>query len=309
MTFATEQSNSRRYLRIFTALMWLALPITVIMYARACQELPVRLATHFNLANQPNGWMSREGSLVFLLVMIGFVAGLATLILWRIRRPDAAAWARLLLFYVILGTLLWAGEAIIAYNVHAQPVNVAPVLVSGMGAALLVVITALATRRGVQLPASSVLAVERHNSPKMALVMGVATIPMIAVITAIPVTGLRIALGVAVALMLGSAALAWDGFHYVFSPSGVEIRTLGFRLRSIAAADIKSYAIDRWNIIGGYGIRGVGDKRAYVWGNRGVLIKTSEGEVFLGHDRPEQIIRDLDLIARNHEARGAGFSS
>lgn len=309
MTFATEPSNSRRYLRIFTALMWLALPITVIMYARAWQELPVRLATHFNLANQPNGWMSREGSLVFLLVMIGFVAGLATLILWRIRRPDAAAWALLLLFYVILGTLLWAGEAIIAYNVHARPVNVAPVLLSGMGAALLVVITALVTRRGVQLPASSVLAVERHNSPKMALVMGVATIPMIAVITALPVTGLRIALGVAVALMLGSAALAWDGFHYVFSPSGVEIRTLGFRLRSIAAADIKSYAIDRWNIIGGYGIRGVGDKRAYVWGNRGVLIKTSEGEVFLGHDRPEQIIRDLDLIARNHEARGAGFSS
>lgn len=309
MTFATEQTNSRRYLRIVTALMWLALPITAIMYAMAWRELPARLATHFNLANQPNGWMSREGSLVFLLVMIGFVAGLATLILSRIRKPDPAAWALLLLFYVILGTLLWAGEAIIAYNVHAQPVNVAPVLVSGMGAALLVVITALATRRGVQLPASSVLAVERHNSPKMALVLGVATVPMVAVITAIPVTGVRIALGVAVALMLGSAALAWDGFHYVFSPSGVEIRTLGFRLRSIAAADIKSYAIDRWNIIGGYGIRGVGDKRAYVWGNRGVLIKTSEGEVFLGHDRPEQIIRDLDLIARNHEARGAGFSS
>ncbi len=95
----------------------------------------------------------------------------------------------------------------------------------------------------------------------------------------------------------------------LFSSSGVEVRTLGFRLRSIPAADIKSYALDRWNVIGGYGIRGVGDKRAYVWGNRGVRIKTLEGEVFLGHDSPEQIIRDLDLITRKHEARGAGFSS
>ena len=57
------------------------------------------------------------------------------------------------------------------------------------------------------------------------------------------------------------------------------------------------------------GVRGVGDKRAYVWGNRGVLIKTSEGEVFLGHNNPEQIIRDLDLMTRNHEARGAALSS
>jgi hypothetical protein len=34
-----------------------------------------------------------------------------------------------------------------------------------------------------------------------------------------------------------------------------------------------------------------------------------EGEVFLGHDSPEQIIRDLDSITRNHEARGAALSS
>jgi hypothetical protein len=109
--------------------------------------------------------------------------------------------------------------------------------------------------------------------------------------------------------MLGSAALAWDGFRYVFTPLGVEVRALGFRLRSIPGADIKSYAPDRWTVVGGHGIRGVGDKRAYVWGNRGVLIKTVEGEVFLGHDSPEQLVRDLDLLTRNHEARGAAFSS
>ena len=309
MTIALESTDSRRYLRVLTGVMWLAVPAIAGLYATSWAELPARLATHFNFSNRPNGWMSREASLVFSTVMAIFFAGLATLILSRVKKPDPTAWALLAFFYVIIGTLLWAGEAIIAYNVHGQPVNVAPVLVCGMGAAILVVITALATRRGVQLPLSNVLAVERHNSKMLALVLGAATVPMVAVVATIPVAGARIALGIGAALMLGSAALASDGFHYVFSPSGVEIRTLGFRLRSIPAADIKSYAIDRWNVMGGYGIRGVGDKRAYVWGNRGVLIKTLGGEVFLGHDSPEQIIRDLDLITRNHEARGAALSS
>jgi hypothetical protein len=309
MTSAAEKSGSRRYLRVFTGLIWVAVPTMAGLYAMSWQQLPARLATHFDLANHPNGWMSRGASLAFLLLMEIFVATLATVILSRVKKPDPAAWALLVLFYVIVGTLLWAGEAIIAYNIHRQPVNVAPVLVCGISAAVLVVITALATSRGVQLSASNILAVERHHSKMMAVVLGAAAVAMIAVIAAIPVMGVRIALGTAVALMVGSAALAWDGFRYVFTPSGVEVRTLGFRLRSIPTADIKNYAVDRWNVMGGYGIRGVGDKRAYVWGNRGVLIKTSEGEVFLGHESPEQIIRDLDLMTSNHEARGAAFSS
>jgi hypothetical protein len=97
-------------------------------------------------------------------------------------------------------------------------------------------------------------------------------------------------------LMLGAAALAWSGFHYLFTNAGVEIRTLGFRLRSIPTEQIKEYAVGRWTPTGGYGIRGVGDKRAYVWGNKGVRIKTTDGEIFLGHSEPERIVHDLDLI-------------
>ena len=33
----------------------------------------------------------------------------------------------------------------------------------------------------------------------------------------------------------------------------------------------------------GYGIRGIGERRAYVWCNSGVRIMLSDGEVFLGH--------------------------
>jgi hypothetical protein len=40
----------------------------------------------------------------------------------------------------------------------------------------------------------------------------------------------------------------------------------------------------------------VGNRRAYVWGNKGVLIKTAHGEIFLGHADPDRIVRDLDAI-------------
>lgn len=309
MTIATEQSGSRQYLRVFTGLVWVAVPVMAGVYARSWPQLPARLATHFDLANHPNGWMSREASLTFSLAMGIFIAGLATLILSRVKRPDPAAWALLVLFYVIMGTLLWAEDAVIAYNVHGTPVNVTPVLVTGISAAMVVVIIAMGTRRGVPLAANNVLAVERHDSKMLALLLGAAALGIIAVMAAIPLAGVRIAIGIAIVLMLASAALAWDGFRYLFSSSGVEIRALGFRLRSIPAAEIKSYAPDKWNVIGGYGIRGVGDKRAYVWGNTGVLITTLEGEVFLGHKNPEQIIRDLNLITRNHEAHGAASTS
>jgi len=159
----------------------------------------------------------------------------------------------------------------------------------------------LQERRG-SLPSSTVFAEEMHNSGLIALIFLVPVVAQLNYAVTVPIAAIRVALGVGAALMLGGAALAWDGFHYRFSPAGVEIRTLGFRLRFIAGDDVREYAVAPWSMAGGYGIRGLGGKRAYVWGNRGVRIKTAEGEVFLGHSDPEQIVRDLDLITRNHEA-------
>ena len=102
--------------------------------------------------------------------------------------------------------------------------------------------------------------------------------------------------------MLISGLAAWSGFHYFFTRSGLEIRALGFRLRSVPAEQIQRYAIQQWNFLRGYGIRGVGNLRAYVWGNRGVQITTSQGEVFLGHDDPDRIVRDLDVVTQNRRA-------
>ncbi|MGA2336608.1 MAG: hypothetical protein WA383_03740 [Terriglobales bacterium] len=95
---------------------------------------------------------------------------------------------------------------------------------------------------------------------------------------------------------LGVFAMAWSGFQYRFLRHGVEIRMLGFRLRSIPRQSIVSYSIEPWAFIRGYGIRGIGNTRAYVWCNKVVHIRTSNGEIFLGHSDPERIVRDLDMV-------------
>jgi hypothetical protein len=137
--------------------------------------------------------------------------------------------------------------------------------------------------------------------------MALPTFAFALIIAKAPIGGVKLVLGGAMVLMLAGAAMAWSGFHYLFTPAGIEIRTLGFRLRSIPTYEIKRYEVGSWTLLGGYGIRGIGEKRAYVWGNRGVRIKTSEGEVFLGHDEPEKIVRDLDLVTQGHMAHANGL--
>ena len=295
-------NNSTSLFRMLAALQWLALPTIAVMFATVWQQLPVRLATHFDLANQPNGWMSREEALVIAWALATAFAITSTWICSRVSNPDPLAWSLLGLFYVIMGTLIYAERSILAYNLYGQAVNVVPVLLVGMFAAVMVVVLAFGTRRGEQLPQSRILAEERHASPMWAAVLALPIVVVSFVIKNAPNPGLRLALGMAFLMMIAATAMAWSGFRYIFTPSGVEIRTVGFRVRSVSAADIRSYAVDRWSFMGGYGIRGVGNQRAYVWCNSGVRIQTNTGEVFLGHSDPQRIIRDLDKIVPNRKA-------
>lgn len=106
----------------------------------------------------------------------------------------------------------------------------------------------------------------------------------------------RIALMVVLVVMLGALALVLSGFQYRFLRHGIEVRTLGFRLRAIPKQTILGYSIEPWSLPRGYGIRGSGNTRAYVWGNKVVHIRTTNGEIYLGHDHPDKIVRDLDLV-------------
>jgi hypothetical protein len=139
---------------------------------------------------------------------------------------------------------------------------------------------------------------EVHASPLWAALIAAPAIVAVVVAASTSVVALRIIMAITAVITFGAVALAWSGFRYVFTNSGLEIRTLGFTLRSIPAGEIREYRVDKWDVAGGYGIRGLGANRAYVWGNRGVRIMTGEGQVFLGSSNPERMVHELDQMKR-----------
>jgi hypothetical protein len=143
---------------------------------------------------------------------------------------------------------------------------------------------------------SELLAEETHSGRVWSVVILAALLGPALSAALLPSRPARVALGVVTVIGLGALATAWSGFRYRFLRDGVEIWTLGLRLRSIPRQTILSYSIEPWVFIRGYGIRGIGRSRAYVWGNRVVHVRTTKGEVFLGHSEPERIVRDLDRV-------------
>jgi hypothetical protein len=296
--------DSKLY-RALTAMLWLALPLTALQYWSVWDQLPGRMATHFGAAGQPNGWMTRETSLIFAMVVTTLLLAALTWALIRVRKPDLLAWSLLAMLYVVMGALFSINIAVLNYNLYGRPLNIVPALAVVFIAAIALTAVALVSKRGVELPrhADVVEAEEVHGSLLWASVFSVLTAVEVGVIAVIPLGGLRSVMALPALLLLGAAVLAWGGFHYRFTGHGVEISTLGFRLRSIPLENIKAYAVAPWNPMGGYGIRGIGERRAYVWGNTGVRLMLSGGEVFLGHGEPERIMQDLNLIRQSQKAR------
>ena len=289
---------NRTVYRAFALLLWLALPLAALEYWQVWDKLPARMATHFNFANQPNGWMAPGESLRFILVMMAVMLAVFTVLAWMASRKsvNAGSWALLGLFYVAMATLIAVNKAVLSFNVDGTPLNLGPWLVAVPVAVVVFIVVFLLSQRGRAFPPSEVLAEEVHSGRLWAVVLAVPVVGILALANQVPSRPAQFGLGLVAVALLGAAALAWTGFHYVFTRSGVEVRSLGFRLRSIPAEQIKEYGAQRWNAIGGYGIRGVGSTRAYVWGNKVVHIRTTSGEVYLGHSDPERIVRDLDLV-------------
>jgi hypothetical protein len=291
---------TRKAFAIGTALMWLALPLTALRFAQSWNQLPAAMATHFAANGQPNGWMSRATALYYALGVTAFVliifSAIAAVILKPRRTVDKTSIAILALFFVILGVVLYVNHGIIEYNRAGAPVPMSPVLVGVPLAIAVFTVIYLRAQRGTALPETPTLAEESHGSRAFAVLFLVIALIELAAAYAIPLRGARIGTALSSALFLLIAAHTWSGFHYRFTPAGLEISTLGYRLRSIPQAQIADYRPEKWMALRGYGIRGVGKTRAYVWGNDVVHITTVDGEVFLGTNDPARTVRELDMI-------------
>jgi hypothetical protein len=108
--------------KTLTWLTWLALPATALLYWRAWDRLPARMAVHFDANWQPNGYTSREGAVMLGMGVLAFLLLTFTIaaVIARAQKPGAS-WPMLIVFYVVLGILWYANNFIVEFNLKAQP--------------------------------------------------------------------------------------------------------------------------------------------------------------------------------------------
>ena len=296
---SSADTGNRTWWRVLIGLLWLAPLMMALRYWLVWDRLPARMASHFDAAGGANGWMPREASLYFALGFVTFLVGVFSVLLYVIHRKyplTRLSWALLGFFHVEIWTMLYMLSSTLDYNLYGTPIVVAPLMiVSPLGVIVLLAI-AFGEKRGTVFPAGEIVAEEVHPGRAWALVFLIPLAVAGPSALAVPNQSFRVGASALCLILLGVFAMAWDGFHYVFTRHGIEIRSLGFRLKSIPLGDIKQYAIAPWRPACGYGIRGMGNHRAYVWGNSGVRIQLYDGEVFLGHSDPQKLVHDLDVI-------------
>jgi hypothetical protein len=84
----------------------------------------MRMAVHFDVNWQPNGYTSREGSLTLGLGIMTFMLLVFTIVghivIWQ--KPGAAL-PMLVVFYLSLGILWYVNHWIVVRNLNPQPVH------------------------------------------------------------------------------------------------------------------------------------------------------------------------------------------
>jgi len=201
---------NRTVYRAFALLLWLALPLTALEYWQVWDKLPARMATHFNFANQPNGWMAPGDSLRFILVLMAAMLAVFSVLAWIASRKsvNAGSWALLGLFYVSMATLVAVNKAVLSFNVDGKPLNLGPWLVAVPAAVVVFVVAFLLSQRGRAFPASEVLAEEVHSGRLWTAVLAVPVVGVLVLANQVPSRSTQAALGLVALALLGAAALA-----------------------------------------------------------------------------------------------------
>ncbi|MFZ0733023.1 MAG: DUF1648 domain-containing protein [Candidatus Sulfotelmatobacter sp.] len=118
---------SGNWYKSLVGLMWLALPLSALEYWRGWDQFPARMAVHFNVNGQANGFTSREGALeagLGIMAAMLVVFTLATLAAHALK-PEAS-WPVLVVAYVVLGFVWYGNHAIVRFNrnaVHSAAVS------------------------------------------------------------------------------------------------------------------------------------------------------------------------------------------
>jgi Protein of unknown function (DUF1648) len=105
--------------------MWLALPFTVLDYWRASDQLPERMAIHFDINWRANGWTSRAGAFELMVGLMTFLLLTFTVAIFVTRRTPGTnfmPWLMLIFFYATIVFVCGVNHWIIRYNL-GQPAS------------------------------------------------------------------------------------------------------------------------------------------------------------------------------------------
>jgi MFS family permease len=279
-------------------------------------QLPAVVMSHFDAQGNPNGYMPRTA-----FVMMSFATLIIPVVVFGImvdrigRRKRSAGWGMVAFSWVINAVLIAVFWGVIMANLAHAPLHVVPVWL--LVVAIVPITLAMcidwrwwlsrSRREAVrQIGKVHIVAEERHGSKTVAgllAVMAASFASVIAVIHVPPEGRFLYAIFGLVAVVLSvSAVWAWRGFVYRFTTGSVEVRALWFRLRHIPLSEIKDYRAETVNPLtdfGGWGVKGFGSDTAYIWGGHKALhIRTNHGDVYLGHNDPDRLVRDLDAIMK-----------
>ena len=114
----------QKLFRVAVGLTWLALPLTLLNYWRAWDQLPARVAVHFDINWQPNGYTSREGSLMLALGTTVFLLLMFTIASYATRSAAVssfAKWSMVAVFYIVLGFVYYVNNWIVDRNLNGLP--------------------------------------------------------------------------------------------------------------------------------------------------------------------------------------------
>lgn len=97
--------------------MWLILPLSWMEYHQNWDQLPARMAVHFDANWRPNGFTSKDGAVYLGLGIMSVILLLFTVSSFAVRtlKPQAA-WPALLVAYVALGLCWYGNHFIVQFN-------------------------------------------------------------------------------------------------------------------------------------------------------------------------------------------------
>jgi hypothetical protein len=291
--------------RIAMMVPWLAFVAMLLDIWRAYDSLPAVIASHFNAAGIANGFAPKQPVFTTIIGVAFGLLCLFTFILSRFPQISGLGWLVMVAEFWGIGILFGITHGTLRVNLGEAKTLDFPLGIWSliMGGALLIgEVGRIRVARKRAREYGELIAEETHASPVMGMIFLVIAIGLFAASLLLDLYGpsqtVPVIIGV---VMLGCAMWAASGFRYRITTAGLEIRTLGLTLRFVPAQEIVTYRAESCNPLrdfGGWGIRGIGRMRAYIWGgNRCVHVQTLSGDqIYLGLAAADRMVAEMERM-------------